>query len=323
MERAKLHAIGGPGMTCAGADTMQALARSWADSFNRAHPSMPVALDRSTRLSAEGFERLLAGAADCVTFVREPFPAELEAYKAKFGGAPLVLNVAGGSYATRGGTHAIAVYVNAANPLGRLTLEQLDAIFSQERRRGGGQALRSWGQLGLEGEWAARPIHLYGMLRRRDSGNPPGIVNFLRRRVLLGGEFRDDLREQTDQPGEPALAAIVHRVAEDPGGIGFSGFGFAEPGVKSLSLAESAAARDYPGTPETVASRLYPLSRSLYLMVRPAEGGSLSAPQRAFLDSVLAEAGQRAVASDPMGFLPLTPSQLAAAKGALGRYPAP
>lgn len=321
-ERAKLASAGGSGMTCVGADTMRALARSWAESFNRAHPAMPVALDDTTSLSAEGFERLLAGTADCVTYVREPFPAELDAYKAKFGGAPLVLNVAGGSYATRGGTHAIAIYVNAANPLSRLTLQQLDAIFSQERRRGGAQALRSWGQLGLDGAWADRPIHPYGMLRRRDSGNPPGVVNFLQQRVLLGGEFRDDLREQADRPGETALAAIVHRVAEDPDGIGFSGFGFAEAGVKSLSLAESAEDPDYPGTPETVASRLYPLSRSLYLMVRPAEQGTLSAAQRAFLDSVLAEAGQHAVAVDSEGFLPLTPAQLAAAKAVLAHYSA-
>ncbi|MFV4677430.1 hypothetical protein ACNJU9_21735, partial [Mycobacterium tuberculosis] len=96
--------------------------------------------------------QLLSGQADCVLFVREPFPAEDAAFKARFGHPPTLVPIATGSFATKGATHAIAVYVNAANPLAGLTLAQLDAVFSAERRRGG-IAVKTWGDLGLEGAW--------------------------------------------------------------------------------------------------------------------------------------------------------------------------
>lgn len=292
-------------ITCAGADTMQAIAQSWADAFNRTHPG-GAAVDSGTKLSAEGFDLLLQGKADCVTYVREPFPAELKAYREKFGADPLVLTVAGGSYATKSGTHAIAIYVNAVNPLTKLSLTELQAVLSQK-------TVTRWGQLGLTGEWADRPIHAYGMPRRRGTGNPPGIVNFIEQRALGGRELRDDIRET-------ALDDIVRRIAGDPDGIGFSGFAFAAPGAKTLALAETAAGPYYAGTPAEVANRLYPLSRSLYLMIRPAEGGRLSGPQRDFLRGVLAEEGQRIVAADRMGFLPLDAAQTARSLAALERY---
>ena len=77
----------------------------------------------------------------------------------------------------------------------------------------------------------------------RSSGNPPGIVNFLEIRVLRGGTFRADLRVERDRPGESALQAIVRAIANDPDGIGYSGFGYALPGVKTVALAE------HPGEP--------------------------------------------------------------------------
>ena len=298
---------------CAGGSTMQDLAEEWARLFRLRHPRATVRIGHHTTLSAEGFAELLEGRVNCVTFVREPFKAELSAFKAKFGYPPLVVNVAGGSYSTKGGTHAIAIYVNASNPLSRLTLTELDAIFSKSLHRGG-VAITKWGQLGLGGEWATRPIHVYTMLRRRDTANPPGIMNYLEQRLLLGGEFRDDVREQRDASGEPALDAIVNRVASDPEGIGFSGFGFAVPGVKGLALAEAEGRAYFVGNPQQVASRQYPLSRQIYLMVNLAPGRPLAPTMREFLLLALSREGQHAVAIDRTRFIPLSAAQAAAAR---------
>ena len=302
---------------CTGGSTMQDLAEDWARLFRQRHPRATVRIGHDTSLSAEGFAALLEGRVNCVTFVREPFAAELAAFDAKFGYPPLVVNVAGGSYATKGGTHAIAIYVNAANPLSRLTLTQLDAIFSKTRRRGSDVEITRWGQLGLGGEWANRPIHVYTMLRRRDTANPPGIMNYLERRMLRDGEFRDDVREQRDTPGEQSLAAIVNRIAADPSGIGFSGFGYAVSGVKSLALAESDAGPFYAGRPHEVASRDYPLSRQVYLMVNRDPGKTLTPVLREFLLLALSREGQQAVANDHTQFIPLSAAQAAAARAQL------
>ena len=292
-------------LTCAGGDTMQKLMEAWARRFEQLNPKTHIDVSPDSKLSADGFHAFLNSRIDCVTFVREPFPSELKAFQDKFGHAPLLVAVAGGSYATKGGTHAIAIYVNAANPLARLDLIQLDAIFSETRNRGGAEITR-WGQLGLTGRWKDRPIHTYGMLLRRNTGDPPGIVNYLERRMLLGGMFRDDLQQQVDKPGETALQAIVNRVAADPDGIGYSGFGYAGPGVKSLALAETAAGPYYAGTAVEIARRNYPLSRSIYLMFDSAPEKGTPPVARELIRFVTSHEGQQIVAADPEGFLPLT-----------------
>ncbi|SFH67974.1 phosphate transport system substrate-binding protein [Collimonas sp. OK307] len=301
-------------LVCDGADTMQDLMDAWAKTFHSLHPAATIHVGHASKFSADGFTAMLAGKADIVTFVREPFKSEIAAYTKKFGHQFLIVNVAGGSYATKGGTHAIGIYVNAANPITQLTLSQLDAIFSKTLRRGASEAVTTWGQLGLGGDWKNRPIHLYGMLRQRETGNPPGIVNYVGQRLLMGGEWRDDLREQTDKPGESALQAIVNRVAEDPAGIGYSGFAFGAPGVKTIALAEASPGLFYPGQPADVASRNYPLSRQIYLGLTVAPDRPLAPLAREFLRFVLSREGQQAIAEDHMHFIPLNAEQAAAAR---------
>ncbi len=316
-------APGGPGaptafpgagqpVVCAGGDSLAPLARVWAEATRHRDPTLAVVVDTSARLAADGFAELLDGRAQCVLFVREPFPSEESAFRARFGREPLLIPVAGGSFATKGGTHAIAIYVNAANPIRGLTLQQLDAVFSADRRRGGAPA-ETWGDLGLTGAWASHPIHRYGMLTKRDSGDPPGVVNFIQRRVLKGGRFRDDIAQQVDQPGEQALAAIVRKVGEDPDGIGYSGFGYAAGPVRPAPLIE-ATGGFVEGTPATVADRTYPLSRRIYVMIDRGAGRPIDPALRAFLLQALSPEGQAALAADKAGFLPLSASDAAAAR---------
>ncbi|MBS0582402.1 MAG: substrate-binding domain-containing protein [Proteobacteria bacterium] len=306
--------IGGK-LRFSGADTMHDLVAAWARGLARFQPNIEID-NAATKLSADGVEALLDGQADVVTFVREPFPAEIDAFTRRFGHAPTVINVAGGSYATKSGTHALAIYVNAANPITRISLDELDAIYSRDRRRGG-KAIATWGQLGVGDDWEPRPIHAYGMLHRRESGNPPGIVNFFQQRVLRGGEFREGIEEQIDRPGETALDAIVRSVAEDPRGIGYSGFAYAAPGTKTLALAETGRGPYFAGTPAEVTRRDYPLSRQIYLGFNHAPGKPLAPALHEFLLFALSRQGQLIVANDRMRFLPLTPEQAEASRRAL------
>ena len=296
-------------VTCGGGDTMQPLVEAWTQSLQEHIPLVRVSVDASVKLAAGGFAGLLEGRFNCAMFVREPFPSELRAFEDKFGYEPLLISVANGSYDTKGGTHAIAIYVNISNPVDKLTLDQLDAIFSRSLRRGFPRHVTRWEDLGYTDEWAKRPVHVYGMIRQRDTGNPPGIVNFFQQRVLLGGSLCDELLEQKDRPGESSLQAIVNRVAEDPDGIGFSGFGFGRAGVKALAIGESADGPFYSGGQENVAQRLYPLSRQIYILVNRAPQTAMPEALREFLLFAVSSEGQALLAKNPTGFLPLTADQ--------------
>ncbi len=294
---------------CVGADTMRPLLSRWASGFHAIQRQSSVVVGTGTRYSAAGVTAMLAGSANCVSFAREPFLAERAAVEHQLGRSLVVVPVAGGSYATPHGSFALAVYVNRANPLRGLDLTQLAAVFSGQPAPGQIQPLATWGQLGLRGAWATRPIHLYGMLPQRASGNPPGIVNFLDGRVLLGLPWRADLQVQTDAPGSTALTAIVQQVGRDPDGIGYSGFGYANAAVHALQLSMHAGAPYVAGNPTTVAAGRYALAREIYLgfAVNPAVGLPPSACR--FLAYVLSARGQRQVMRGPMHFLPLTPAQ--------------
>ena len=295
-------------LRCLGAATMQPLVAEWARMFSARHPALRVAVPDATRYSAAGFAALLQGSVDCVTFAREPFPAETAAYRARFGGSPLIIAVAGGSFDTPHGTFALAVYVHAGNPLPGLTLAQLAAILGG--RESDGMPLTRWGQLGLRGRWAQRPLHVDGMAPARASGNPPGIVNFLDRRVLHGRPWRADLHIESDRPGVSALQAIVAAVAVDPDGFGISGFGDARPGTRALPLAMATGLPYVAGTPASVAAARYPLARSVYLGFRvPATGPP--PVLCAWIDFVLGPRAQARIGTHAMHFLPLTADALA------------
>ena len=290
---------------------MLPLVESWGRQFHELHPQATIQVDPHITLAIGGFRELLAGRVDLVDFVREPFPAEIAAFKRKFGYAPLLINVANGSFEAPGGTHAIAIYVNSSNPLRHLTLDQLEEILAAAPARGHAVPISSWGGVGLKGSWAGRPIHVYGMAPVRSSGNPPGVVNFMEIRVLRGGTFRADLRVERDRPGEGALQAIVRAIANDPDGIGYSGFAYAVPGVKTIALAEHAGRPYVQGGPEQVANRTYPLSRQIYFGLNSPPGHPLPPLVKAFIELALSPEGQQAVAHTPDHFLPLTAAQMA------------
>lgn len=324
VEQAASATVGADGLRCLGASTMQPLVAAWANAFQArrlraGQPRASIHVADTTRYSAAGVAAVRAGRANCVTFAREPFPAESAAFKSMPERAPIVVPVAGGSYATPHGTFAIAIYVNRANPLHGLTVAQLSAVFSGEPVAGGHQPLRTWGQLGLRGRWARRPIHVYGMTPQRASGNPPGIVNFLDRRVLGARPWRKDLRVQVDAHGLSALAAVVRQVSLDPDGIGYSGFGYATKSVNAIALSVGHGAPFVAGTPTSVASGRYALARKIYLGLPRTGTGGLTPLACNFLSFILGADGQRLIGQDRMHFDPLTARQHSAVRRLLAQ----
>lgn len=294
-------------VACASAESMNGLMTAWTAAFTALHPDTPARVVRRAQFSADFVAPLAHGEVKVAPFARELFAVERTQFAALAGAAPLVVPVATGSRDTKGGTHAIAIFVNAKNPLTQVSLTQLREILADEG------SISTWGQLGLTGDWAAKKITVHSMRVRRETGSPPGIVNFLETRLLAGRAWRRDRREYADVPGgAQSLEQIVRAVAADESGISYSGFAYAVAGAKPLALAETAAGPFFTGTADEIARGAYPLTRTLYLCTGP----NPDAATREFLRYVLSPAGQRAIAADPQKFFPLT-AAAAAKAGAL------
>jgi phosphate transport system substrate-binding protein len=268
-------------LSSVGSDTMNNLMTLWGETFTRFYPN--VKLQVEGKGSSTGPPALIAGTAQLAPMSRAMKSSEIDEFERKFGYKPTQV---------RTSFDALAVYVNKDNPLDKISLGQADAAFSKNRKRGSSKDVRTWGDLGLTGEWATRPISLYG----RNSAS--GTYGFFKEHVLQNGDFKDAVKEQ------PGSASVVQGVTNDRYGMGYSGIGYKTSGVKNVPLAESEAGPFSSGSYQDVASGTYPLARFLYVYVNRAPGKPLDPLVREFLKLVASREGQEVVVKD--GYLPLT-----------------
>jgi phosphate transport system substrate-binding protein len=305
---------------CSGGDTMLPIFKSWISDFKSLNPKINLSIDETVNLSATGFDDFLENKINCVTFVREPFKSEIDRYISKNDHPPFLLPIALGSFNKKSATHAIAIYVNEQNPLNSIDLQQLDAIYSKSLARGFSKSIKKWGDLGLEGNWRDKPINAYSMLTARDSGNPPGIMNYLMNRVLLGGDFSESLQEIADSGSTQSLDLLVQHIKSDPYSIGFSGFRNQINGTKNLLISEGYK-NPIRGTETTVSEYTYPLTRRIYLMFPSNKNGNLDPSIVQFIRYVLSERGQKIIANSNTSFIPLEEVQIKTAREVMSCEP--
>ncbi|MBV9295945.1 MAG: substrate-binding domain-containing protein [Acidobacteriaceae bacterium] len=278
-----------------GADTMETLVKHWIEDFKKIYPDM--SFDMEAKASGTAGPALIKGLAELGPVAREMLPNEEKEFVDKFGYKPFPVRVAGGSYRTPGKTHAIAFFVNEKNPIRELTFDQIDAMYSTTHKRGY-KEVSTWGDVGVQGEYANQPIHLWGLIR------PNGIAHFLQFRILDGGDYKDGITERTTVGSLAALDAIAQGVAKDPYAIGYAGFGNQTRGAKTVALARTSSGPFYKGTFDEVLNQQYPLSRVIYIYVNRRPGQPLDPKVREFLKFVLSKQGQDAVVKEGI-FLPL------------------
>lgn len=300
-------------ITIAGNHATDDAVRAWARGFAQFQPGVHIELRQDTRLTTDAFDVAVGNdGIDIVPSARELVPSERERLARTLGGPPLVVPVATGSYAVKSGTHAIAFYVNAANPLERISLDQLRQIYLP------GGTITKWGDLGLGGQWADKPIHVFSVPISDPNGNPLGIVNYLQQRVFHAAHGWRRSLYQVDSNGaglgHHMLTRIVRQVAEDQYAIGFSGFAFGSPGAKTLAIAETDAGPWYRGTHDEVAGRVYPLTRTIYFSVNAADSHALRPALREFLQFVVSREGQQVFTQGPEKYLPLTAAVASSAR---------
>jgi len=268
-------------LSSVGSDTMNNLMTFWAEQFNKCYPNVKVQIEGKGSATAPA--ALIAGTAHVGPMSRPMKGTEIDAFEKKFGYKPTEI---------RTSVDALAVFVNKNNPIKSLTLAQVDAIFSKSRRVGGKDDIKTWGQLGLTGEWANKPISMYG----RNSAS--GTYAFFKEHVLKNGDFKDEVKEQ------PGSAAVVQSVTGEQFAIGYSGIGYATAGVRAVPLAETEGAKPFEATAENAYAGDYPLSRFLLVYVNKAPNKPLDPLTGEFLKLVLAREGQEVVVKD--GYFPIT-----------------
>jgi phosphate transport system substrate-binding protein len=279
-----------------GADVMDEMTLGWVKLFRQAYPQLSVTME--ARASGAGAPALVEGRAHAAPVGRELLPAEEKAFIDKFGYPPLAIRVATGSVSSLGKTASTVILVNKDNPIQGLTFAQLDAIYSKSRKRGHAD-IRTWGDLGLKGDWAKRPIHLYGL-------KPPnGIEWYFKNQVLLGGEWKDDIEFVKGKGFTHAFTVAANDMAQHPGGLTYGLLANVTPDVKVVPISADDHGPFISPTLDAVASHAYPLSRYVYIFVNRPPHQPLDPKTREFLQLVLSHEGQQVVADEGV-YIPLT-----------------
>jgi phosphate transport system substrate-binding protein len=282
----KVSGISGS-LSSIGSDTMNNMMTLWAETFRRHYPNVKIQVEGKGSSTAP--PALLAGTAQFGPMSREMRQAEIDQFEVKYGYKPTQLKT---SY------DSLAVYVHKDNPIQKLTLAQVEAIFSKSRKRGHKEDIRTWGQLGLTGDWASRPISLYG----RNSAS--GTYGFFKEHTLKNGDFKTTVKEQ------PGSASVVQGVAEDRYGIGYSGIGYKTSNVKVVAIGETDKSAFSDGSYADVVAGKYPIWRFLYIYVNKAPGKALDPLVGEFVKLIFSKEGQEAVVKD--GYYPLSAALAAA-----------
>jgi phosphate transport system substrate-binding protein len=291
----------------------------WEDAFRKHHPDVKIEWNMKTTGAA--VPALVFGVADLGIGVKVTFAQQqlFERYKDR---PPLEIEIATGSFDVPGWNPGFGVVVHKDNPLDRITMEQLDGIFGAERMggwegtswrpqwaRGAEKNIRSWGELGLKGEWADKPIHPYGLnlryhqattisdriLQASDKWNENLRVyaNFVSKQGTLERGLNEDLAQ--DKLGIGILAAPTTTLR----GVG------SLPTLKVLALAKTAAGPYVPYALETVQDRTYPLYDEIFAYFDREAGKPMNPVVYEFVRFIVSREGQEAVMRDGK-YLPLT-----------------
>jgi len=261
-----------------GSDTMNNLMTLWSEGFIKFYPSVQVEIEGKGSSTAP--PALIEGTATFGPMSREMKPNEADDFEKEWGYKPTQIGTS---------IDMLAVYVNKDNPIDKLSLAQLDAVFSVTRKLGATRDVTNWGQLGATGDLAKAPISLYG----RNSAS--GTYAFFKEHALGGGDYKSSVKEQ------PGSSSVVQGVATDKAGIGYSGIGYKTADVNAIALAKDENSEAVPPAAEYVSE--YPMARFLWLTVNYKPGSQLDPLRREFIKYIFSKQGQEAVIKD--GYLPV------------------
>ncbi len=264
-----------------GSDTLGHEVALWASGFEKLYPD--VKIDVESKGSATAPAALLDGVSQFGPMSRPMTAEETSAFEAKYGYKVSRFRVA---------VDALAVYVNKDNPIPCLTLPQVSGIFASTIKAPGGANIRTWGELGLTGDWAKQPISLYSR------NTISGTYEYFRETALYGGDYKPEVKLL------PGSEAVVQSVAGDKFGIGYSGIGYKTDGVRAVPLASYYGGTCYEASADTALASKYPIARYLYVYFNKKPDQPLDALRAEFIKYILSRDGQEL--TEKGGFYPIS-----------------
>ncbi len=253
-----------------GSDSEVNLVQRLAEVFMKKHPDANIAVTGGG--SGTGIAALINKTTDIANSSRGMEPKEEEAAK-KAGVQPFRIIFA---------TDGISVVTHPANPISKLTLEQLGKIFKGE--------ITNWKEVGGKDS----KISLYG--RQSNSGT---YVFF--RESVVKADYSPHMKAMNGN------AQIVEAIKKDQDGIGYVAVGYVvnekdevTPGIKIINIAKDGKSEAYsPAKMENVMSKKYPITRPLNQYTNGRPLGKLSD----FIKFELSKEGQEIVRKE--GFFPV------------------
>jgi phosphate transport system substrate-binding protein len=296
----------------------------WEEAFQKIHPD--IRFDDKLPTSDAAIPALVTGVTDLAPDGGEATLTENLSFFEVYGYPVTDITVASGAFDVEGKSNGPVIFVHKDNPIAKLTVQQLDGIFGAERTagmrgfkwtpsdaRGPEQNIRTWGQLGLTGEWADKTIQTYGHA-------PSGTARFFQWKVLGNGDKWNPNYREYVETGSKMIAdedkseqrlglqhMLKNELAHDRYGIAWTVIPQAKdvPGIKVLAVAPRDGGPPVVPSKASFQDRSYPLVRSIYIFLNRKPGTTLDPKLKEFLRYVLSREGQEIVASNG-SYLPLT-----------------
>jgi phosphate transport system substrate-binding protein len=296
----------------------------WEDEFRRIHPG--ITFDDKLPTSDAAIPALVTGVTDLAPDGGEPAITEALSFFEVYGYHPTDITVASGAFDVEGKSNGPVIFVHKDNPITQVSMEQLDGIFGSERTagmrgfkwtpsdgRGPEKDIRTWGQLGLGGEWAAKPIQTYGHA-------PSGTTRFFQWKVLANGDKWNPNYREYVETGSKMIAdedratqrlglqyMLKEELAKNRYGIAWTVMPQAKgvESIKVIAVVPRGSDRAVMPSLETFQDRTYPMVRSIYIYLNRKPGTSVEPKLREFLRYILSREGQETVARNG-SYLPLT-----------------
>jgi phosphate transport system substrate-binding protein len=288
----------------------------WKEAFEKLQPGIKIAYYLPS--AAIAIPRLYFDLADIGINHAPSFYDSLGHLRLK-GYEPTGFSVFTGSYDYVGWQNNIVIIVNKDNPITGITMKQLDGVFGSTRdggwvgttwhpefSRGPERDIRKWGQLGLTGDRADKPIGVHGYSLRYATA-----IEFSNKVLQASDKWNGDLHAYANYrrpDGTTYLEAdqIYDHVRKDPYAIGYARYheGFPKD-IKILAVAKEDSGPYIEYNIDTLQKRTYPLwgDQSFWVSLKP--GTKMDPKVREFIRFVLSREGQELVQKDGK-YLPLT-----------------
>ncbi|HEV3089620.1 MAG TPA: substrate-binding domain-containing protein [Candidatus Elarobacter sp.] len=291
------------------------LGEYWEKGFQKYQPGVKISYYLPT--SAAAFAALYYNQADLIV-AHTPGFYDLLAYQRVMGYDPTEITAATGSYDVAGWENSTVILVNKDSPLKGISLKQIDGVFGAAReggwagtnfrpdwKRGPEGNIRRWGQLGIAGAWADKPIDVYGFNLRYSTA-----VEFSNKFLRASDKWNENIHAFAHivQPnGKRYIEAdqITDALARNPYGIAYNRYRGDRAGTRRVPVAATEGGPYVEHTIENVQNRSYPLFSEAFFYANVKPGTKMNPMVKEFLRYILSREGQNEVQRDGK-YLPLT-----------------